>query len=571
MLINFLFEVMDFMKKFLIAVIVLCLSVLNVKAAVQTYEGTDEYYVLGAVENINVARERAHERALRDAREKAGLYIRTFSRMLNTKLVEDEIITLSGGVMRLVESAYEVIPLEDKKGYIVRATVRADIDDGEVKKFLDKDAEELARFVANEKALRQQEEQETKKIETLKQEYAQAVTAEEKQMIAQQIVEEDKVFLSNLKLREGNKFRDEGDHKRSEKFFSEAIELNPENALAWHNRGWAYIEEKKYNEALADFDKASELNPNSELPYFGRGWVYNQQKKYEAAIKEYDKVIELNPKYAIAWNNRGAAKSWLNLMREAIADYDKAIELKPNYVQAYENRSKAFSALGNYEKAAEDRQRAEHLKWSNEKADEAIDKALALDKRGDFKGALKILNEAIKLYPDNQFVLVNRGNIYNDRLRDYEKAIADYNKTIELNPKFSWPYLNRAIAYGRLKRWEEAIVDYGRAIELDANYASAYNGRAWSYCHIGKFEEALTDANKALELKPNEANFFDTRAGAYVGLKRYEKALADMDKAIKLSPEGWLYHNRGEIYRLMGDEAKAQDDFAKARKLGYND
>ncbi|MBR4643434.1 MAG: tetratricopeptide repeat protein [Selenomonadaceae bacterium] len=558
------------MKKFLTVLLVLCLSVLSVKAEVQTYEGTDEYYVLGAVENINVARERAHQRALRDACEKAGLYIRTFSRMVNTKLIEDEIITLSGAVMRVVESNYDIIPLSDNKGFVIRATVHADINDDDVEKFLNKDAEEMAMLFANEKAIRQQEEQEYKKLDTLKQEYVLAATVEEKELIARQIVEEDKVFLSNLKLREGNKCRDEGDHKRAEKFFSEAIELNPENALAWHNRGWAYIEEKKYTEALADFDKASELNPDSELPYFGRGWTYNQQKKYDSAIKEYNKVIELNPKYAVAWNNRGAAKSWLNLMQEAIADYDKAIELKPNYVQAYENRSKAFNALGNYSKATEDLRRAEHLKWSNENADKVIDKALALDKRGDFKGALKLLNEAAKLYPDNQFVLVNRGNIYNDRLKDYEKAIADYNKTIELNPKFSWPYLNRAIAYGRLKRWDEAVVDYGRAIELDANYADAYNGRAWSYCQIGKFEEALLDANKALELKPNEANFFDTRAGAYAGLKRYEEALADMDKAIKLSPEGWLYHNRGKIYLLMGDETKAQNDFDKARKLGYD-
>ena len=559
------------MKKFLIAMIVLCLSVLNVNAEVQTYEGIDEYYVLGAVENINVARERAHERALRDAREKAGLYIRTFSRMLNTKLVEDEIITLSSGIMRVVESAYEVIPMKDKEGFIIRATVRADIDDNDVEKFLNKDAQELARFVVNEKAILQQEEQQDKKIETLKQEYVQATTAEEKQVIAQQIAEEDKIFLSNLKLREGNKFIDEGDNKSAEKAFSEAIKFNPENALAWDNRGVAYINQKKYTQAIADFDKAIELNPNFYMAYDNCSYAYTELKKYEQSIQYSNKAIELNPKYAIAWNNRGAAKSWLNLMREAIADYDKAIELKPNYIQAYENRSKAHNALGNYEKANEDRQRAEHLKWSNENADKIIDKALALEKRGDFKGALKLLDEATKFYPDNQFILVNRGNIYNNSLRDYEKAIADYNKTIEINPKFSWPYLNRAIAYGRLKRWDEAIVDYGRAIELDLNYADAYNGRAWSYCQIGKFEEALIDANKALELKPNEANFFDTRASAYAGLKFYDKAIADMDKAIKLLPEGWLYNNRGKIYQLMGDETKAQMDFNKARKLGYSD
>ena len=528
------------MKKFLI-VMVMSLFALTVNAAVETYEGTDEYYVLGAVENINVARERARERALRDAREKAGVYIHTISKVVNMKMVEDEIISVASGVLRVIDTAYEVVPLTDMDGYLIRATVKADIDTGDVEKFLEKDADEMSQIVANERLIRQQEQQQDKKIETLKKNYIASTTPEEKAAIAKQIAEEDNVFLSNVKLREGNKFRDEGKHRQAEKLFTEAIELNPDNALAWHNRAWAFIEQRKYQQAMADLDKTLELNPNSELPYFGRGWVFNLQRKYDAAIKEYDKVIELNPKDAIAWNNRGAAKSWLNQMTEALADYTKAIELKPNYVKAYENRSKAFLVLGNYDKSVTDRNRAEHLKWSNEHADKIIEQALALNQRGKFKEALALLNKAAKLYPDNQFIFVNRGNIYNDYFRDYNTAIADYNKTIALNPKFSWPYLNRAIAYGRLKRWDEAIADYGRALDIDKNYADAYNGRAWSYCKIGKFEEALVDVNKALELKPNEANYFDTRAETYTGLKRYEDALADMNTALKLLPAAWLY------------------------------
>ena len=557
------------MKKFLAAALAILLTAAAVSAAVETYEGTDEYYVLGAVENINVARERARERALRDAREKAGVYIHTISRVTNMKMLEDEIITVASGVLRVIDTVYEIIPLTEMNGYIIRATVKADIDTGDVEKFMAKDAEEISRIVANEKVIRMQEEQQDQKIETLKQEYLQAETPTEKESIARKIIREDNVFLSNLKLREGNKYRNEGNHKRAAKYFSEAIKLNPDNFLAWNNRGWAYTEQRKYAEALADFDKALELNPSSELPYFGRGWVYNKQKNYAAAIKEYDKVIELNPKYAIAWNNRGAAKSWLNRMREAIADYDKAIELKPNYAKAYENRGKAYGALGEDKKSEADLQRAAKITNSNTGADKIILEALSLEKRGYYNAALELLNQAAELYPDNQFVFVNRGNVYNDYFRDYEAAINDYNKTLRLNDKFSWPYLNRAIALGRLKRWDEAIADYGRAIDLDQNYASAYNGRAWANCQIGNYEAALSDADRALELKPNEANFYDTRAEAYAGLKRYEEALADMEKAIRLLPEGWLYHNRGKIYRAMGDETNAQADFDKATELGY--
>lgn len=558
------------MKKFLVAMLMILLIISTVKAVVETYEGTDEYYVLGAVENINVARERARERALRDAREKAGVYIHAFTKVVNMDMVEDEIISVTSGVLRVIDTSYEIIKLTDMDGFLIRATVKADIDTGELEKFLQKDAEEISKIAAAEKVIRIQEEQQDKKIESLKQDYVKATTETEKETIVQQIAVEDKIFLSNVKLREGNKFRDEGKHKQAEKLFTEAIELNSENALAWNNRGWTYIEQKKYNEAIADFDKAIELNPKFDMAYNNRGTAYNDLKQYERAIQDYNKSIELNPKYALAWNNRGAAKSWLNQMREAIADYSKAIELKPNYAKAYENRGKAYLGLGEYEKSLEDKERAEHIRWSNKNADKIIEEALNLNKHGKAKDALELLNHAAELYPDNQFVFVNRGNIYNNNFKDYDAAIADYNRTIKINPKFSWSYINRAIAYGRLNRWNEAIIDCSKAIELDQNYARAYNQRAWAYCQIKNYEAAIVDANKALGLNPNEANYFDTRAWAYAGLERYGDALADLNMAIKLSPEGWLYNSRGKVYQLMGDEVKAQADFAKAKELGYS-
>lgn len=557
------------MKKLLITLMTSLFITSTANAEIQTYEGSDEYYVLGAVENINVARERARERAIRNAREKAGIYIHSYSRTKDFELIEDEIISVASGVLRIIETYYETEDLPDSKGYLIRATVKADIDTDDLRQWLHKDIEEISKIVAQDKAIRAKEQEQERKIETLKQEYVQAETHEQKEVIVQQIMHEDNVFLSNLKLREGNSFHDAGDYKRAAELFSEAIKLNPENALAWNNRGLSYAEQKKYQQALTDFNRATELDPNSDLPYSGRGLAYYYQKKYSAAIKEYTKVIELNPNYAVAYNNRGAAYSWQGNMREAVVDYSKAIELNPNYAKAYENRGKAYSGLGENKKSAEDRERSEHIRWSNKNADKIIAEALALCKRGEIDAALSLYNQAAESYPDNRYVYINRGNLYNNELKDYETAIADYNEVIEISPNFSWAYYNRGIAYERMGRLENAVADYSKAIEMDTNYAMAYNNRAWTYSEMGLYDKALPDINKALKLQPNEVTFYDTRACIYKGLKKYKEALADIDKAIKISAEGWLYNRRGEIYQEMGDDAKAQSDFAKARELGY--
>ena len=150
------------MKKFLIALLMIFIIAATVNAEVETYEGVDEYYVLGAVENINVARERARERALRDAREKAGVYIHAFSKVTNMNIIEDEIFSVASGVLRVIETAYEVVPLTEMEGFLIRAMVRADIDTNDIEKFLEKDAEEISRIVANEKVIRLQEEEQEK-------------------------------------------------------------------------------------------------------------------------------------------------------------------------------------------------------------------------------------------------------------------------------------------------------------------------------------------------------------------------------------------------------------------------
>ena len=64
--------------------------------------------------------------------------------------------------------------------------------------------------------------------------------------------------------------------------------------------------------------------------------------------------------------------------------------------------------------------------------------------------------------------------------KDYQGAIADYDKAIELNPKEARAYYNRGVVKDELKQYKEAIADYDKAIELNPKYFDAlkilYNG-----------------------------------------------------------------------------------------------
>ena len=103
--------------------------------------------------------------------------------------------------------------------------------------------------------------------------------------------------------------------------------------------------------AIADYSKAIELDPEYAAAYSNRGIAKSDLKDYYGAIADYTKAIEINPDYADAYSNRGVAKADLKDYYGAIADYSKAIELNSDYVDAYYNRGNAKYDLKDYKEA----------------------------------------------------------------------------------------------------------------------------------------------------------------------------------------------------------------------------
>ena len=85
-------------------------------------------------------------------------------------------------------------------------------------------------------------------------------------------------------------------------------------------------------------------------------------------------------------------------------------------------------------------------------------------------------------------------------LLDYEGAIADYTKAIELNPNYAEVFFNRGMCKAFLQDFRGAIADCTKAIELNPNYAEAYFNRGVSKNFLGQKDSGCLDFSKAGEL-----------------------------------------------------------------------
>jgi tetratricopeptide (TPR) repeat protein len=151
------------------------------------------------------------------------------------------------------------------------------------------------------------------------------------------------------------------DHDRAVADYTQAIEIDPNNAVAFYNRGLTWIRKGDDQRAIADFDEAIRLDPKNANAFYDRGVVWREKGNINRAIADYDEAIRLNPEYENAYINRGLAWHDKGDDDRAIADYNAAIQLDPKYALAYTNRGNAWQAKGDTARANADFDAAKRL------------------------------------------------------------------------------------------------------------------------------------------------------------------------------------------------------------------
>jgi tetratricopeptide (TPR) repeat protein len=186
---------------------------------------------------------------------------------------------------------------------------------------------------------------------------------------------------------------------------------------------------------------------------------------------------------------------------------------------------------------------------------------------GDDERAIADYDQAIALQPDYALAYYNRGVAYADK-GDLDHAIADYDQAIALQPDYAVAYSSRGVAYHHKGDLDHAIANYDQAIALKPDYAEAYYNRGVAYRAKGDLDHAIADYDQAIALKPDYAVAYGNRGVAYRVKGDLAHAIADYDQAITLKPDyAVAYNNRGVAYRDKGDLDHAIADYDQAVAL----
>ncbi len=311
------------------------------------------------------------------------------------------------------------------------------------------------------------------------------------------------------------------------KDYSQAINIVPDDDRFYNQRAQVYYEQGKYDLADKDYLKMISLKEGDVMGYMGIGRNANAQKRYEDAIKQFDYVVKLEPNYSSAYSFRAESYIGLKKYNEAIDDVISALGIDRDRKAFYELQELADSA---FEQTVA-KLKVQKIKEPNEQSWD-YDLGVVYERVAKYNKAIVYYKESLE--KESNIITASRISSCYDDLGDYDKALEYCNQAIALDSVKANYLYEKANILDNAGRTQEAIKTMSDYIANTPDEPAGYYQRGWFKDHSGDIEGALEDYTMAITLQPNVA---------------------------------YAYLNRGVLYRLKGENAKAESDFKQVVRL----
>ncbi len=345
----------------------------------------------------------------------------------------------------------------------------------------------------------------------------------------------------------GLSYRIKQDYFRSiedlEHFKRNDSSLNIDNELAdnYFKRSNAAFNKGNYTEAISDMEESINLMDglNNLKTTEMKEQIAKKDTKRVAEIRSEmtelkDRIAKTNEYLSDAYYKRGMESLANKEYDTAISDFKLAIKKDSNnneasmgIVKTSLERGKALQKEGKEQEALDvfagalsaNVDSTETIKLIRE--DDATRKALSkylidqsteLKKKGELEGALKNIEIAQKLTPENaeintylSRILTNLGdtNISKENFKEAEKYLT---RAISINPDNKLAMTRRALCKLNMKNYKEAIDECGKVLKLDKTFTDAYLVRGTAYFYMNDYKNARNDLEKVKVLDPGSKN-----------------------------------------------------------------
>ncbi len=278
----------------------------------------------------------------------------------------------------------------------------------------------------------------------------------------------------------------------------------------------------------------------------------------------------------------GNAKLASSNFKGAEEDFSKAIKLNDAVVTSYLDKMEKYSKMNDYQKSTSDM--PDGFIYNHDLALPYYGRGMALENQSKNEEALADYEKAVSIDPKYTEAICQRGIMYiakgqkDKGCMDLQKAKKQGNeKAKSLFDKNTCSDISSAYVFSGDKKFAEkdykaAYEDYNAAILLNGESFDAYIKRAQCNVQLKKYAKAITDYDKALKIKPDTLQVFFLRGLAYNAADNYGLAFNDFTTVVRLDPNNYeAYIQRAYSCEGMQKYKSAIYDYNQAIRIKPTD
>jgi tetratricopeptide (TPR) repeat protein len=321
--------------------------------------------------------------------------------------------------------------------------------------------------------------------------------------------------------------------EEARKIYRQELAIDASNAGALGSLGFLSREMGDSEAARGYFLELAKKHPRDYVPYLALGDLYSANRQFPEAQESYEQAFQRSSSTplivsgamnaALEAHHAAQAKNWLA----------RASEAERHDPQVMREQERYLTMTGNYAESADLGYRViEKLPKDREAVDYLAYDLLFLNRLDE---AMKIVDRFQPVLEDDRDLPLIAGHVSADR-GEYEAAVQDFTRALEIDPRIAVGYMNRGYVYNDLRLATKAEQDFRKALALNPQYGEAHLGLAYALLQLRRSAAALKEAEAAGRLLPDSESLHLVKAEGYRQRAMLARAENEYRQALKLNP-----------------------------------